>query len=268
MRCILRKSFLVCVVVLSFSIVSTAVNADPLKFSSSTQFLWGDDMLGGDQSIVAQYVRFTFAPEGKPFSMTGYGRIWKDFGSPDVRSSNPEGRLYYLYLDYALTPEISTRIGRQYMNFTANSSLMDGVRLDVNKIGPLGVTVAAGRDVVYSLDSEFSQGGNYVFGIDVHLEKVKSLQLGASYVRKYDDSDLAREELGANFRYIYKFLSPYAEVRYDRLADAFDEQTYGVDVFPMSNLMIKGEYYQVYPTFDATSIYSVCVIQEAGIRGG
>jgi predicted porin len=84
--------------------------------------------------------------------------------------------------------------------------------------------------------------------------------LGVSYVRKYKDSDLAREEFGGNFRYFYKFLSPYAQVRYDRLSETFDEMTYGLDIFPLRNLMIKGEYYQTYPTFDATSIYSVFAV--------
>src|SRR5512139_1304441 len=257
MRFIFRRSFVVSVIFLSFFLASTAVHADPLKFSSSTQFLWGDDLLGESQAIIAQYLRLSYAPEGKPYSITGYGRIWKDLGNPAVRDDDFQGRLYYLYLDYELTPNISTRIGRQFTNLTAGTSLMDGISLDVHKIGPVGFTLAGGRDIVYSLDSEFSRSGNYFAGIDVHLENVKSTQLGFSYVRRYDESDLSREELGMNFRYFFKTLSPYAELKYDVLSEVFDEATVGVDFFPTSNLMIKAEFFHSYPTFDATSIYSV-----------
>ena len=262
MRCIFRKSFVISVVLMSFFIISTAVHADPLKFSSSTQFLWGDDLLGQDQVIIAQYLRLSYAPEGKPYSIAGYGRLWNDFGSPAVREDDFEGRLYYLYIDYAFTPNISTRIGRQFTNFTAGTSLMDGISADVHNIGPLGVTVAGGRDVVFSLDSEFTRNGNYFGGIDVHLENVKSTQLGLSYVSRFDESDLAREELGMNFRYFFKSLSPYAELKYDLLSRVFDDATVGIDFFPTSNLMLKGEFYHSYPTFDATSIYSVFAVDK------
>jgi hypothetical protein len=97
-------------------------------------------------------------------------------------------------------------------------------------------------------------------GVDLHLENVKATQFGISYVRRYDESDLAREELGMNFRYFFKMLSPYAEVRYDTISKVIDEATAGLDVFPIKNLMIKAEYYHAYPTFDATSIYSVFAV--------
>jgi len=262
MRCSFRKSFIVSSVFLSLFLTATVVHAEPLKFSSSTQFLWGDDLLGNSQAIIAQYLRLGFAPEGKPYSITGYGRLTKDLGSPAVRDNDFNGRLYYLYLDYAFTPNISTRLGRQFTNLTAGSALMDGISLDFHKLGPLGVTVAGGRDVVFSLDSEFTRNGNYFAGIDLHLEDVKNTQLGFSYVRKYDESDLAREELGMNFRYFFKSLSPYTELKYDLLSRVFDEATVGIDFFPISNLMIKGEFYHSYPTFDATSVYSVFAVDK------
>ena len=63
-----------------------------------------------------------------------------------------------------------------------------------------------------------------------------------------------------NFRYMHRLVSPYAEVRYDLMSEVFDEVTAGVDVFPLSNLLIKAEYYHSYPTFDSTSIYSVFAV--------
>jgi hypothetical protein len=262
MRCIFRRSFIVSVVFLTFLLASAVANAEPLKFTSSTQFLWGDDLLGESQQILAQYLRMSYLPEGKTYSITGYGRVWKDFGTPAIRDNDVQSRLYYLYLDYTPIPQITTRIGRQFTNFTAGTSLMDGVRLDVKEIGPVGITIAGGRDIIYTLDSEVNRDGNYFVGVDVHLQGVKNTQLGISYARKYDESDLAREALGMNFRYNYKIVSPYVELKYDVTSEVIDEATVGLEVTPMDKLLVKGEFYHSYPTFDATSIYSVFAVDK------
>jgi len=262
MRCNIRWMVYFSVVcLLAFSVPSSAV-AGPLKLTSSTQFLWGDDLLGEGQAIIAQYLRFSYNPENKKFSAAGYGRVWQDVAGGKIRSDDFSGRLYYLYLDYRPIDEVSLRLGRQFVNYSAGSSLMDGATVDISKIGPLGVTVSAGRDVAYSLDSEMTKPGNVFVGIDLHLQNVKNTQLGVSYIRKYDDKDLAREEFGMDFRYRYKWISPYAELKYDRISKAFDETTLGVDLFPISNLMVKGEFYHSYPTFDTTSIYSVFAVNK------
>lgn len=63
-----------------------------------------------------------------------------------------------------------------------------------------------------------------------------------------------------NFRYFHHYFSPYAEVRFDRLSETFDEAVVGVDFFPVSNVTVKGEFYHSYPSFDSTSIYSVFAV--------
>ncbi|HET6515256.1 MAG TPA: hypothetical protein VFG09_08875 [Thermodesulfovibrionales bacterium] len=263
MREVLRWSLLFACSMLLCFIVATAASAEPFKMTSSTQFLWGVDDLDRSQAILAQYLRLSYNPENSKIALAGYGRLTDAFDSGAIRENGLQGRLYYLYLDVVLPIEnTSLRLGRQYVNFSAGSSLMDGATLSVHKLGPVGITLAGGRDVVFSLDSEQSRLGNYFVGVDVHLEGIKATQLGISYVRKYDDWYVAREEFGLNFRYSYRYLSPYAEVRYDRLSKVFDEATVGVDIFPMSNLMIKGEFYQSFPTFDSTSIYSVFAVDQ------
>jgi len=257
---IFRRSLVIAAVFLSVFIAAATVRAEPLSFKSSTQFLWGDDLLGEDQAILAQYLRLGYNPEGRNYSVAGYGRLMHDFGNGVIRDNGFEGRLYYLYLDYSPMQNISTRLGRQFINFTADAAIMDGAKISLRKLGPVGVTLAGGRDVKFALDTESSRAGNYFLGLDIHLEDVRSTQLGVSYVRKYDSGDLAREEVGMNFRYFYRFLSPYAEVRYDHLSKAIDEATVGLDLFPISNLMVKAEFYHSYPTFDATSIYSVFAV--------
>ncbi|HWR90725.1 MAG TPA: hypothetical protein VN260_10720 [Dissulfurispiraceae bacterium] len=236
--------------------------AEPFQLSSSTQYLWGDDLLGESQSIVAQYLRLSYKPEGKPFSFTGYGRIWQDFGDGAVRSDDFSGRLYYLFMEYTPTRTISLRLGRQFMAFTAGNAVLDGLRVDFHEIGPIGITAAAGRDVIFSLDSEHTRNGNNFFGIDVHLERIRNIQLGLSFVLRHDQWERSRQEYGMNFRYNYKFLSPYAEVRYDWLSETFDEATFGIDLFPLSGLLFKLEFYHSYPTFDSTSIYSVFAVDK------
>jgi hypothetical protein len=254
--------FLLAVISIFAIMLPSPATAEPVKVTSSTQFLWGDDMTGNSQATVAQYLRFSYNPEKKNFSAAGYGRLWQDVEQGSIRNDDFNTRLYYLYLDYNPIEELSMRLGRQYINLSAGSSLMDGATVNVNKLGPLGLTVAAGRDVVYSLDSETTRTGNYFLGLDVHLQDVKNTQLGVSYVRKYDHKDLSREEFGMNFRYIYKWLSPYAELKYDRLSKAFDEATIGIDLFPVTNLAVKAEFYHSYPTFDSTSIFSVFAVDK------
>jgi len=265
MRRSFRWALLITVVFSSFFILPAAGSAEPLKITGSTQFLWGDDLLGDSQAIVAQYLRLSYNPEGERVSITGYGRFSKDFDGSSIMDNDLTGRLYYLYMDYRPFDSADSglfRLGRQYVNLSAGSAIVDGLSFTAHHVGtlPVGLTVVGGRDVVYSLDSEYSRSGNLFWGVDLHLEGVKATQLGISYVRRQDEWDRAREEIGMNFRYIYRFLSPYAEVRYDLLSKTTDEATVGIDIFPMSNLMIKGEFYQSYPTFDSTSIYSVFAV--------
>jgi hypothetical protein len=262
MRRIFRWSLFIPLVFSSYLVVPEALSAEPLKITASSQFLWGDDLLGNSEPIVAQYLRLQYNPEDSKFSVGGYGRIWYDFGEHTAYYENEkfEGRLYYLYLDYAPFENSLVRLGRQYVNFSGGSSILDGASLTFDNIGPVGITAAAGRDVVYSLDSEYSRFGNYFIGVDLHVVNVRSVRAGASFVLKYDSWDRAREEVGVNFRYIYRYASPYAEGRYDILSNTVDEVTAGVDFFPLANMLIKAEFYQSYPTFDSTSIFSVFAV--------
>jgi hypothetical protein len=263
MRSMFRWALIIAVIFSCYVLDPSATHADALKFSSSTQFLWGDDLLGDSQNVLAQYLRLTYAPEGQTLSVTGYGRLIYDFNGSQFYDDSPGfiGKLYYLYLDYKPVSDISLRLGRQYVAFTSGKSLMDGLRVDLHNLGPFGITIAGGMNVVPTLDSTFSTlDGNYFWGVDLHLEKTRTIQLGISFAEKFDEWDRARESIGANFRYMHKYFSPYAEVRYDWFTRSFDEATMGVDIYPINNLLIKAEYYHAYPTFDSTSIYSVFAV--------
>jgi hypothetical protein len=255
----LLRSIAVGVIILLslFVVIPHSAYSEELEIKSSTQFLWGEDMLSDGQAIFSQYLLLSYRPEGENYYISGYGRVWDNLSGSSVRDSDLSGRLYYLYLNYNHSETVSFRLGRQFVNFTAGSSILDGITFNVRDIGPVGISFSGGTDVKYSLDSDHSREGDYFIGINVFFEKIESTQLGVSYVRKYQGSELAREEFGLNARYFYSYLSPYTEVRYDRLSETVDEAVIGLDLFPVDFLMIKTEFYHSYPTFDSTSIYSV-----------
>ncbi len=268
MRNILRRTLFIAVIFSSY-FLQPATASDPFTFDGSTQFLWGDDLLDDNQTILAQYLRFSYIAESKDYKVSGYSRVWDDFSGGRIREGDLSGRLYYLYVDYTPREDSSFRLGRQFVSFTAGSSVIDGLSVDIRDLGPIGITLSGGTEVTYALESDHSKLGRYFTGVNIFLEKVESTQLGVSYIRRYDEWERAREEFGLNARYFYKILSPYTELRYDWLSESFDEATVGVDLFPISFLMIKTEYYHSYPTFDSTSIYSVFAVdkyQEYHIR--
>lgn len=234
---------------------------DDLRLSSSTQFILGDDLLGESQSILAQYIRLGYKPQAN-LSVTGYGRLWMNFTGEGIRDDDLSGRLYYFYLDYSPADVVGLRLGRQYVNFTAGSAIMDGLTVKLRDLGPVGLTLSGGMDVKFGLDEDHSRLGNYFFGADLHLMSLKPVQAGVSYVRKYDEWDNSREEFGANIRGFFGPVSPYAEVRYDNLSEAIDEATVGVDIYPAPELFLELEFYHAYPTFDSTSIYSVFAVDK------
>lgn len=250
-------------VFVAFFLLSSASYADSISFRSSTQFLWGDDLLGKSQGILAQYVRFSVKPESSLYSINGYMRAWKDLteNGEGVRDDDLLGRIYYLYLDLNPTDGVSFRLGRHFVNYSASPfSIVDGLSVSLKKIPYLNITATTGRDVIYALDSEYSRDGNYLIGVNASLDGFPFLQLGASYIRKYDESEIASDRFGFNFRYLHSLVSPYAEVRYDTISQVVDEAIAGVDLFPIQGLALKGEFYHSYPIFDTTSIYSVFAV--------
>src|SRR5512139_3361005 len=154
MRGIIRCLLIVSIVFSSHVLICGAAFADQFKFASSTQYLWGDDLQGNSDPILAQYLRFTYTPEGKNLTITGYGRLWYDFGDSNIFENGFQGKLYYLYMDWAPIEKLSFRLGRQLIAFTAlDQTLMDGVRVDLRNLGPIGVTMAGGWYPIFTLDS-------------------------------------------------------------------------------------------------------------------
>ncbi len=229
---------------------------------SSTQFLSFNNELLTDkrQNELAEYLRLSITNIDKAgkFSIHGYGR-----GSQDLTAGEGlNGRLYYLYGEYRdLFDKIDIRAGRQFVNLAAGSAIIDGAQFDLKNVGPFAFTALGGRDVVYSLDGESGNGDNLVMGLSTYLTGFAKTDLEVSWLRKWDDSDISRDILGATFKqYLFNSVRLYSNLRYDLASETFNEVLVGTTYYPTSDLVLTAEYYQSYPTFDTTSIYSVFAV--------
>lgn len=227
---------------------------------SSTQLIWFNNFYSGRQVELAEYLRLsvTKIDQAGKFSLYGYGR-----GSQDLNNGDGlNGRLYYLYADYqGLFDKIDMRLGRQFVNNSAGTALLDGAQFELKNIGAIGFNVFGGRDVVFGVNGEAGHRGNYAAGLSAYLAGFRNTDLDVSWFRKWDDGDVSRDILGASFKqYLFNRMKLYGNARYDTTAKVFNEVLGGVKYFPTANLIFTGEWYQSYPTFDTTSIFSVFAV--------
>lgn len=255
------KWFLRALACIPLVVASTAWSAE-VHGRSSTQFQWFNDVITTHkQAELAEYLNLSITKidrEGK-FSVQGYGRVTQDFRNGD----GLHGRLYYLYGDYRdLFDMIDIRLGRQFVNYAAGSALIDGGQIELKNIGPVAFSVMGGRNVYFNLDGDATGDSDFVFGVAANLAGFKNTDAEISYFMKFDRDGLARNNLGASFKqYLFNSLKLYANTRFDFVSETFSEVMTGVKYFPTTNLVLTGEWYQSYPTFDATSIYSVFAVK-------
>lgn len=245
---------LACAVLLS---ASTAGAAE-LHGRSSTQLLWYNDFVTGDEVTgLGQYLQLSVTkvdPAGR-LSFQGYGRLSQDFGNGEGLN----GRLYYLYGDYRnIYSLVDLRFGRQFVNYAAGSALVDGGRIDLKNVGPVAFSVMGGRNVFFGLDGEATDSNDFVWGVAANLADLKSTDAEISYFMKLDDAGIARDQVGATFKqYLLNSLKIYGNTRFDLAHETFSEVLAGLKYFPSSELVLTGEWYQSYPMFDNSSIYTV-----------
>jgi hypothetical protein len=229
---------------------------------SSTQFQSFTNELAEDRRTIdlSEYLRVSITnidKEGK-FSLHGYGRLSQDF----TTGEGLNGRLYYLYGDYRdLFGKIDIKVGRQFVNTAAGSAIIDGAQVDLKNVGPVSFTVLGGRDVLFGLNGEIGDGGNTTFGLAALWAPVKRFDAELSWFRKWDGGDVSRDVIGGSLKtYLWDSAKFYTNARYDIVSETFNEWLLGMKVFPTSNLIFTGEFYQSFPTFDTTSIYSVFAV--------
>jgi len=245
----------------SILFASSAAWSAEVHGRSSTQNTWFTDFVTGNkQAEFGEYINLsiTKVDDAGKLSFQGYGR-----GTQDVwNGQGLNGRLYYLYGDYSnLFDKVDIRLGRQFINYAAGTALVDGGKVDLKNVGPVAFSVMGGRNVIFNLDGEASRSHDYVWGLAANLVGVKSTDAELSYFMKLDDAGTAREILGGSFKqYLLSSLKVYANARYDMTSESFSEVLAGVKYFPVSNLVLTGEWYQSYPIFDNSSIYSVFAV--------
>lgn len=230
---------------------------------SSTQLTWfNNDFNEGRQVELGEYLRvgITNIDKAGKLSLYGYGR-----GSQDLTNGDGlNGRLYYLYAEYRdLFDKADIKLGRQFVNNAAGSAIVDGLQLDVKNVGPVGFSVFGGRDVIFGLNGEIGYSWNSELGMSAYLTGFKQTDAEFAWFRKWDHGDIARDILGvAAKQYLLNNLKVYGNAKYDLTSEVFNEVQAGLKYYPMSNLVLTGEYYQSFPTFDTTSIYSVFAVNE------
>lgn len=247
----------------------TALGAE-ISGRSSTQLLWYNDVFTEDRVFeAAQYLRVnvTKVDKDNKLSFFFYGRGAQSFGS----DHDTTGRVYYLYADYRdLADKADLRLGRQFASNASGSVLIDGLKVDLKNIGPVGVSAFVGRDVVFGLNGELGNTWKTDLGVSAYLTGLKKTDAEISWLRKWDQSEVARDILGASFKQnLLNSVKLYGNTKYDLFSEAFIESLIGAKVYPTSNLVFTGEFFSSYPLFDATSIYSVFAVnkyQEALVR--
>jgi hypothetical protein len=247
-------------------------HAAEVKLTSSTQYLWYQDLLAVDKDKtvqeVAEYLRMNVIGLDKAGKMNfySYGRVTQQVWTS--RDEDTRGRLYYFYLDYlnAFNDHLDLRAGRTYVNAAAISGTIDGFHVNLKNLGPLGITVFGGRKVIFEDKEETGTREDALMGLSVYLDTIKNTHIEVSYGRKYGgidgDSKVGRENVGLDFSTtpIGSMANFYGRLQYDIISEASNEILLGVKITPVKDLTLRGEYYDSYPTFDAYSIYSVFAV--------
>jgi len=210
-------------ILMAFASMPLLSHAAEVKLTSSTQYLWYQDILAADKEKglrdVAEYLRVNVTKldkEGK-MNVYAYGRATKQVST----SQDLQGRLYYFYVDYrdAFTDHLDLRAGRTYVNAAAVSGTIDGLHMDLKNLGPMGVTVFGGRHVIFDDKRDTGTRGDALTGMSVYLDTIKNTHVEVSYGRKYIDTDVARENLGLDFSTtpIGGIANFYGRLKYDDL---------------------------------------------------
>jgi len=240
---------------------SSAAWSAEIHGRSSTQFTWFNDVFTNKkQAELGEYLRLSITKIDKDnkLSFQGYGRLTQDVRNGDGLN----GRLYYLYGDYSnLFDKVDIRLGRQFVNYAAGSAIIDGGKIDLENVGPVAFSVMGGRNVFFDLKGEATRDRDFAFGAAASLYGFRNTDAELSYFMKLDNDGVARDQIGGSFKqYLFNSLKVYANARFDMPSETFSEVLAGVKYYPRADLVFTGEWYQSYPTFDSTSIYSVFAV--------
>lgn len=226
---------------------------------ASTVVEWYDDA-NEDTAVPAyQYLLLNVRDiGGKGYNFTGYGRLGDDLADEvDAKS-----RLYYGYVEKRgfLTDALDMRLGRQFISVTAGASLLDGIKLDYRIAERYKLSVFGGGDVTYY---EGYNAQDVIAGAEVAGRFLDSLDVGVSYVQKWESGNTSHELFGLDVEWdIRKALYLYSETQYDYLSDRVSYFLGGAKYHLNEDWTARVEYLYSLPVFSASSIYSVFAVDE------
>jgi hypothetical protein len=190
---------------------------------------------------------------GKDLSFKSYGRL-----GVDVNDRAPaDSRLYYAYLEKKnYNGKIDFKLGRQFITTTAGASMMDGLLLKYRNLLPkVNFSLFGGGDVSYYDDYD---SDDFIVGGEIEGIFRERLQLGLSYLQKWDDSDLSHELIGLDAEYDFKDTADlYGELQFNYLSDCISYFLGGANYHRNPKWNLRTEYLYSLPVFSSTSIYSV-----------
>ena len=227
---------------------------------SSTVIEWIDDP-GNETAVpIYEYILLNVRDIGNEgMNFRGYGRLATDI--QDVVDA--ESRLYYAYLEKkgVFDSRVDFRFGRQFVVTTAGASVMDGLDLVFNNIGIFNFRLFGGGDATYYEDYDQD---DLVWGAEVSgLFLQKSLNLGLSYLQKWDESELTQELIGFDLDYDKEnLINIYSELQVNYLNDAVSYFLVGGKYYKSSKWNLRAEYLYSLPVFTSTSIYSVFAVDK------
>jgi hypothetical protein len=228
--------------------------AADLSGTSSTVFEWYK--AGNDDTVtpVYQYLQLNARDLGvKGLNFRGYGRLAESFDD-DI---DVDSRLYYGYFEKTgiADGKLDLKLGRQFMVTTAGASVMDGLLVKLNGPGPARISLYGGGDVTYYKGYDAK---DLIFGTEVRGRFWQDLNLGFSYLLKFEESEITHELFGLDLDYDYRnMLNLYSELQYNYHVETVSYFQAGANYHRSSAWSLRAEYLYSEPVFSSTSIYSV-----------
>jgi len=257
MKCWLR--LFLCVAILST--VGLPLNSAlgiTVSGRSSTEIEWYDTGDGDTAVPFYQYMMLNVHDiDNNGLAFRGYGRLADDLAD----EADVDSRLYYAYLEKKdLIEDLDVKFGRQFISTTAGASIMDGLYMEYSGWGDVDITVFGGGDVAYY---DGYNAKDLIAGIEVRRTFMDDLNLGLSYLQKWDHSELANELFGLDVDYDFKdMLYVYSETQFNYLANTVSYFLGGAKYHRSDNWSVRAEYLYSLPVFSSTSIYSVFAVDE------
>ncbi|TYO98592.1 hypothetical protein EDC39_106198 [Geothermobacter ehrlichii] len=237
-----------------------AVAATRIKGRASTEFEWFDNADEDTATPVYQYLLLNATDiAGSGWTFRGYGRLADDLSN----EYETDSELYYAYLEKRGLGKknLDLKLGRQFISTSAGASVMDGLYLKYNHLGPVDLAFFGGGDVKF--DDNYS-AGDLIVGGEISSDRlVNNLYAEFSYLQKWEDEQLGYELFGIDLDYnLPSLIRFYNEIQYSYLTDEVTYFILGAKYYRNPKWSLRTEYLYSLPVFSSTSIYSVFAVDE------